>query len=214
MKKKFDLSLYLVLDPIQCGGIDGLLQTTRLAVENGVTIVQLRADEFKKGEWYAAAKALKELLTATGVPLIINNEVDVALSVDADWVHIGQKDLPVCVARDLLGPDKILGLSTSNEAEVVASYAENVDYIGIGPVFPTTSKKNAPPDVGVNGLQHLAQIRQKPAVAIGGINLGNMEGVLACGVEGIAVVSAICGQPDIALASRNLAQGVLRYRRV
>lgn len=213
MKKTLDLSLYLVLDPVQCGGIAGMLETTRLAVENGVTLVQLRADGCKKREWYAAAGKLMDLLAPTRVPLFINNEVDVALAVDADGVHIGQSDLPPAVVRKLLGRDKWLGLSASNEREVeTASVLEEVDYLGIGPVFPTTSKRDAPPDLGVNGLRNLVRRKGKPAVAIGGINAGNLDEVMATGIEGIAVVSALCGRADVGGIARGLAAKVKRYR--
>lgn len=206
MKKKLDLSLYLVLDPDLCGGIKGMAQTARLAVENGVTAVQLRADQFKKGLFLEAALALKEVLADSPAPLIINNEIDVALAADADGVHIGQKDLPPKAARRLLGPGKYLGLSASNEAEVRAAPHGTVDYLGIGPVFPTTSKKDAPPVLGLEELARLAAIKGHPAVAIGGINAASAPLVMDCGVQGIAVVSAICGQPDPGRSSAELAQ--------
>ncbi|MDL2307110.1 thiamine phosphate synthase [Desulfovibrio sp. OttesenSCG-928-C06] len=212
MNKKLDLSLYLVLDPGMCGGIEGMAHTTRLAVENGVTVVQLRAEEYKKGQCYIAAKALMDVLASTSVPLIINNDVDIALAVNADGVHVGQKDLPPAIARKLLGPDKILGLSASNESEVLASAAENVDYLGIGPIYPTMSKKDAAPATGVDGLRHLVQIKTMPAVAIGGIHHGNLNDVMDTGVEGISVISAICGQSDIAGRTRELAAGLAKYR--
>lgn len=212
MKKILDLSLYLVLDPVLCGGTDGMVRTTRQAVENGVTAVQLRADQYKKGEWYAAALALKEALASTPVPLFINNEVDVALAVDADGVHIGQNDLPPRVVRDLLGPDKFLGLSTSNEREIAAVSLDVVDYLGIGPVYPTTSKTNAPPVLGVDGLARLVALKKKPAVAIGGVTTENLHEVMATGVEGIAIVSAVCGQADPGQSSAELARGVKAFK--
>lgn len=206
MKKILDLSLYLVLDPDLCGGIQGMARTARLAVDNGVTAVQLRADQFKKGLFLEAALVLKEALADTPAPLIINNEIDVALAADADGAHIGQKDLPPEAARRLLGPGKYLGLSTSSEAEVRAAPARIVDYLGIGPVFPTTSKKDAPPDLGLAELKRLAALKGHPAVAIGGINAANASLVMASGVQGIAVVSAICGQPEPGRSSAELAQ--------
>lgn len=212
MKKKLDLSLYLVLDPGLCGGLEGMLRTTALAVENGVTLVQLRAVQANKGEWYIAAKALMELLAPASVPLIINNEVDVALAVNADGVHIGQDDLPPAVARDLLGRDKILGLSASDEREVVAASGQDVDYLGLGPVYPTTSKPDAAPAVGPDALRRLVRLAGKPTVAIGGINRCNLEEVMASGVGGVAVVSAICGQADVSGATRGLARKMREFR--
>lgn len=212
MKKILDLSLYLVLDPVLCDGLEGLVQTTKKAVENGVSAVQLRADQYKKGQWYAAATALKDLLAPTPVPLFINNEVDVALAVDADGVHIGQNDLPPRVVRQLLGPDKFLGLSASNEQELAAAPLDVLDYFGIGPVYPTTSKTNAPPVLGLDGLKRLVQLKGKPAVAIGGINSARLPGVMQTGIEGIAVVSAICGQADPGALSRELAEIIKKYK--
>ncbi|MDL2291275.1 thiamine phosphate synthase [Desulfovibrio sp. OttesenSCG-928-F20] len=206
MKKVLDLSLYLVLDPDLCGGIKGMVHTVSQAVDNGVTVVQLRADQFKKGRFLEAALAIKEILADRPVPLIINNEIDVALAADADGVHIGQKDLPPEFARRLLGPDKYLGLSTSNEEEVRAAPRKIVDYLGIGPVFPTTSKKDAPPVLGLEKLARLAALKEHPTVAIGGINADSARQVMACGVQGIAVVSAICGQAKPGQSSARLAQ--------
>lgn len=210
MKKILDLSLYLVLDPGLCGGVEGMTRTARLAVSHGVTAVQLRADGFKKGLLFEAALALKEALADSPAPLFINNEIDVALAADADGVHVGQKDLPAPLVRRLLGPGKYLGLSASNEAEVRAAPEADVDYLGIGPVFPTTSKKDAPPQLGLEELSRLVAIKRLPAVAIGGICVASAGQVMATGVEGLAVVSAICGQSDPAQSSAALAREVAR----
>ncbi|WP_208293527.1 thiamine phosphate synthase [Zophobihabitans entericus] len=205
MKKQLDLSLYLVLDPVLCGGIEGMVRTTDLAVKNGVTAVQLRSEHsLNRKQWYEAGLALKQLLSSTSVPLFINDQVDVALAVDADGVHVGQSDLPVDVVRRLIGADKFLGLSVSNLAELNNVPWNLVDYLGIGPVFPTTSKTNAAPALGVAGLQTLVAQKCCPAVAIGGINSSNLAPVVQTGVEGVAVVSAICGQVDIAQVTKQL----------
>ncbi|MEI7432417.1 MAG: thiamine phosphate synthase, partial [Betaproteobacteria bacterium] len=124
-----DLSLYLVLDPELCGGPAEMVRTARLAAENGATVVQLRAPQWKKRQWLETARELKAVLAPLGVPLIINDQVDVALAVDADGVHVGQADLPVAETRRLIGPGKILGLSVSN-AEQLAAVPEGVDYLG------------------------------------------------------------------------------------
>jgi thiamine-phosphate pyrophosphorylase len=203
--KHLDLSLYLVLDPRRCNGINGIVDTTLQAVENGVTTVQLRAEpDWKKRQWYDAALALKKALTPYGVPLIINDQIDVALAVDADGVHIGQKDLPADIVRRLIGADKWLGLSVSNAAQLAAVPRDIVDYIGVGPVFPTTSKPDADPALGIDVLRTLMADKPCPAVAIGGITRQSAATVMATGVDGIAVVSAICGQPDPSLATRSL----------
>ncbi|MDF7669974.1 thiamine phosphate synthase [Orbaceae bacterium ESL0721] len=205
MDKKLDLSLYLILDPILCGGIDGMLETTAIAIKHGVTIVQLRSEqELSRRKWYESAKALQSLLANTPVPLIINDMVDIALAVDADGVHVGQSDLPADVTRKLIGEDKFLGLSVSNQKQMASVSWCTVDYVGIGPIFKTTTKADAAPNLGLKNLADLTKICQKPAVAIGGINRSNTKEVLLCGVDGIAVISAICGQHDIADATAQL----------
>lgn len=204
-RTQFDLSLYLVLDPELCGGIAGMVSTVYEAVERGVTCVQLRSEkEVDKRYWYDAGMMLKALLADYNVPLIVNNHIDVALAIDADGVHIGQNDLPADVARKILGPNKILGLSVGSVYELNQVKLHDVDYVGVGPIFATSTKKNARPALGIAELQKIVQTRTIPKVAIGGINQSNAGEVLAAGVDGIAVVSAICGQDDIAGATKKL----------
>ncbi|WP_051396013.1 thiamine phosphate synthase [Ignatzschineria larvae DSM 13226] len=202
----FDLSLYLVLDPQMCGGLDKMVETVKEAVTNGVTFVQLRSEaEIDKGLWYKAAVALKPILKAHNIPFVINDHVDVALAVDADGVHIGQKDLPATVVRKLLGEEKIIGLSVGSVEELKAVNFTVVDYVGVGPVFATTTKKDARPALGLDGLSAIVKAHACKKVAIGGINASNAESVMSTGVDGIAVVSAICGQEDVADATTLLA---------
>lgn len=203
--KKLDLSLYLVLDPDLCGSPDGMVQTARLAAENGATAVQLRAPHWKKKQWLETAHKLKAALSPLGVPLIINDQVDVALAADADGVHVGQDDLPAADVRRLIGPDKLLGVSVSDFSELAAVPATGVDYLGVGPVFPTGTKPDAGVALGIAGLGKLAAATALPVVAIGGINSVHCGELLAAGARGVAVVSAICGQPDPAQASAALA---------
>ncbi|OCG41794.1 thiamine phosphate synthase [Gilliamella sp. Bif1-4] len=205
MKKQLDLTLYLVLDPLLCGGINGMVNTTKIAVSNGVTAIQLRSErEFSGKDWYYAALALKEALSDTSVPLFINDHVDIALAVDADGVHIGQSDLPVDVARQLIGKDKWLGLSVTNQQQLEAVSWQKVNYIGIGPIFPTITKKNATVAIGTEQLTELVKLKQCPAVAIGGIDESNITNIIKTGIDGVAVVSAICGKKDIQQATLSL----------
>lgn len=199
-----DLSLYLVLDPDLCGGAEGMIRTARLAAENGATVVQLRAPDWKKRQWLATAIELKRVLQPFGVPLIINDQVDVALAVDADGVHVGQGDLPADVVRRLIGPHKWLGLSVTNAEELRAVPPQGVDYLGIGPVFGPGVKKNAAPTTGLARFAELVAASPLPVVAIGGIQLANCASVIEVGAKGGAVVSAICGQEDPALAAAGL----------
>lgn len=213
MKKQLDLTLYLVLDPQLCGGIQGMLNTTKIAIENGVTTVQLRSEQELSGkDWYHAAMQLKHLLKDTPVPLLINDHVDIALAIDADGVHIGQRDLPVAVTRQLIGANKWLGFSVSNQQQLDAVEWKLVDYLGIGPIFPTSTKKDAASAIGTAQLAELVKLKQCPAVAIGGIGLSNVTEVIKTGIEGVAVVSAICGQADIANASQSLLTKIQQAR--
>lgn len=209
MQKQLDLTLYLVLDPVLCGGITGMVQTTQVAVANGVTAVQLRSEQaYDRRDWYQAALALKEVLAETTVPLLINDQVDVAMAVQADGVHVGQSDLPVDVVRKLIGTEKFVGLSVSNASQMQSVPWQQVDYLGIGPIFPTNSKGDAAPVLGVEQLQKLVQSKQCPAVAIGGINRSNITQVMQTGIDGVAVISAICAQPDVGAATQQLLQQI------
>lgn len=213
MKKRLDLTLYLVLDPLLCGGINGMVNTTKIAVSNGVTAIQLRSEhEFSGKDWYYAALALKEALNDTSVPLFINDHVDIALAVDADGVHIGQSDLPVDVARQLIGKDKWLGLSVTSQQQLEAVPWQQVNYIGIGPIFPTTTKKNATVAIGTEQLTELVKLKQCPAVAIGGIDESNVTSIIQTGIDGVAVVSAICGKKDIQQATLSLINKIKQVK--
>lgn len=202
--KTFDLSLYLVLDPDLCRGAEGMLRTTEEALEGGVTIVQLRAPTWKKRALAACARDLLEMLRPRGIPLIINDHADVAAAVGADGLHVGQDDLSSADARRIIGPDMILGLSAGNVDEVRGVDPALVDYLGIGPVWATATKKDAGAAVGLEGLASLSAASPLPVVAIGGIGASNAADVMRTGVDGIAVVSAICGQASPRTAAENL----------
>ena len=210
--RAFDPSLYLVLDPDLCGGPAGMVRTARLAAENGATVVQLRAPGWKKRQWLETATELKRLLEPFEVPLIINDHVDIALAVDADGVHVGQGDLPVAEVRRLIGPTKVVGFSVSCMAEL-AAVPVGVDYLGIGPVFPTDTKLDAAAATGLALFAELVAATRLPVVAIGGINASNCAPILAAGARGVAVVSVICGQADVSAATRRLHNEILAARR-
>ena len=210
-RRGIDLSLYLVLDPDLCGGAEGMVRTARIAAENGATAVQLRAPGWKKRQWLMAARDLEAVLAPLGVPLIINDQVDVALAVGADGVHVGQEDLPVTEVRALIGPEAFLGLSVTNLDEL-ADVPAGVDYLGIGPVYPTGSKPDAAPATGVAAFATIVAAAHLPVVAIGGIHAGNCAPLFAAGAQGIAVISAICGQTDPARATRDLRSKIEESR--
>jgi thiamine-phosphate pyrophosphorylase len=200
---RIDVSLYLVLDSDLCGGLEGMLHTAVQAAHGGATLVQLRAPEWKKRRWLEAARALKAALSPLGVPLVVNDHVDVALIAGADGVHLGQADLPAADARRLLGPEKIVGVSVSNTDELSA-LADGVDYLGVGPVFPTRTKKDASPVIGLPAFSALCAASPLPVVAIGGIDADNCASVIAARARGIAVVSAVCGKSDPAREAARL----------
>lgn len=211
MARPFDLSLYLVTDEALAGP-RGVVETVRLAIEGGVTLVQLRDPHGSTRHQIETAKALLEILRPRGIPLIINDRVDVALAVDADGVHVGQSDMPTTMVRELIGPDRILGLSVSTFAELEADDVAYADYLGIGPVFATATKPNAAAPIGFDGLAAMVSARTIPVVAIGGVKIGHVEPTLGAGADGLAVVSAIMAAEDPAGAAAGFSERIARFR--
>lgn len=198
------LKLYLVTDRGLCPEGRSLVQTVKEAVEGGVTMVQLREKDIDTRTFIEEALELKALLGPLGVPLIINDRVDVALASDADGVHIGQSDMPYAIARRLLGPDRIIGLSVENMDQVAQADALDVDYIGVSPVFATPTKTDTARPFGLEGLREAVKLSHHPTVAIGGMNALTAADVMAAGTDGIAVVSAIIAAPDPRAAAEEL----------
>lgn len=203
------LKLYLVTDrPLSLGR--PLEEIVESAVEGGVTIVQLREKEAPTGEFVALAKRLKAVLAPLGIPLIINDRVDVALASDADGVHIGQSDMPYEDARRLLGPDKIIGLSVENFEDLERANALDVDYVGISPVYGTPTKSDTAEPFGLEGLRRAVAMSAHPTVAIGGMNSSTIAEVMQAGTDGVAVVSAICSAPSPRKAAEELKEIVMQ----
>ncbi len=198
------LKAYLVLDPQLCGEY-GMLNTAIDAARAGVSMVQLRAPQWKKRALAECARELLRALSPMGVPLIINDHVDVAVAVRAQGVHVGQSDLSPEDTRALLLPGQILGLSVSSLAECPQDN-RLVDYIGVGPVWATQTKTDAAPALGLDGLKAVVLRSPCPSVAIGSIQAKNLTQVKQTGVNGFAVVSAICGQPSPYEAALTLVQ--------
>lgn len=209
--KSFDLSLYLVLDPELCRPL-GMVETARRAVEGGVTMVQLRDKDATSARMIEAGRALKAMLAGTGVPLIVNDDVEAAVAIGADGLHIGQDDIEARAARQLIGPDMILGLSVESEVLAAAVDPGVVDYVGMGPVFATSTKPGHKPPVGIDGLARMRAVTRLPSVAIGGLKVGHVEPVLKVGADGLAVVSAICGQPNPRGAAAELSGAIRKAR--
>lgn len=197
------LKLYLVTDrPLSLGR--PIEEIVIEAVAGGVTMVQLREKEAPTGEFVTLAKSLKALLAPLGVPLIINDRVDVALAADADGVHIGQSDMSYEDARRLLGGDKIIGLSVENFDDLAVANTLDVDYVGISPVYGTPTKSDTAEPFGLEGLRKAVAMSVHPTVAIGGMNASTIGEVMAAGTDGVAVVSAICSAPSPRKAAQEL----------
>ncbi len=212
MARSFDLTLYLVTDPRLTAG-RGLEETVAAAVKGGVTIVQLRDPQAHGRALVAQARALKALLTPLGIPLLVNDRVDVALAAGADGVHLGQDDMSAKDARALLGPDRIIGLSVGSPQEFSASDLAGVDYLGTGPVNATGTKANAGAAIGAAGIASVRALTTLPIVGIGGVDAAITADVIRAGADGIAVVSALCGANDPEAAARLLREKVESARR-
>jgi len=201
--KKFDLSVYLVTDrDLSLGRSTEYIIDQ--AIKGGATLVQLREKNISTREFYYIALNIKKLLKPLNIPLIINDRMDIALAIDADGLHIGQSDIPYEVARKILGPNKIIGLSVENIEQARKAEELDVDYIGISPVFDTKSKADISTPLGLDNMKKISNFTTHPMVGIGGINAENAAQVIKAGAQGIAVISAIVSQRDPLKATRNL----------
>lgn len=188
--------LYLILDPSVSPDKslgDALIQSARA----GVRIVQYRNKTASMKEGYLEALPLRKLAAELGVLFIVNDRCDLALAVDADGVHLGQEDLPLDLARKVMGPEKLIGISTHNPEQVRAASAGKPDYLGYGPIFKPGSKQDHDPVVGIEGLRTIRTLTSLPIFAIGGITVKNVGAVMQAGANGVAVISAILKAPDI-----------------
>jgi thiamine-phosphate pyrophosphorylase len=201
------LRLYLVTDQALCRGRT-LPDVVAAAVQGGVTCVQLREKESSTREFLAQALALKALLAPRGIPLVINDRVDVALACGAEGVHLGQTDMPPDEARRLLPPQVFIGWSVEVPEDIKRSATMPLDYLGVSPVFATPTKTDTKAPWGLAGLRSIRALTDLPLVAIGGIHLGNAAEVVAAGADGLAVVSALCSADDPAAAARAMPQGM------
>lgn len=185
-----------------------LVEVVAQAVAGGVTCVQLREKACSTRQFLDEALVLKTLLQPLGVPLIINDRVDIALAVGADGVHLGQTDMPICHARRLLGPSCLIGISAESVEHAIEAEQQGADYIGISPVFSTPTKTDTAPALGLEGIRRIREQVRIPLVGIGGINLTNARQVLAAGADGIAVVSAIMAAESPRQAAEAIREAV------
>ncbi|MDH6025975.1 thiamine phosphate synthase [Vibrio splendidus] len=186
--------LYLVTDDQQ--DLETLKFVVEQAVAGGVTMVQVREKHGDVRAFIERAQAVKSILVGSGVPLIINDRVDVALAVDADGLHLGQSDMPAELARQLIGPDKILGLSIETEQQLQEADSLPIDYIGLSALFTTPTKTNLKKHWGYDGIKMALETTKLPIVGIGGINESNIPQLVESGIHGLALVSAICHAED------------------
>ncbi|MEZ8655020.1 thiamine phosphate synthase [Vibrio splendidus] len=186
--------LYLVTDDQQ--DLETLKVVVEQAVAGGVTMVQVREKHGDVRAFIERAQAVKSILVGSGVPLIINDRVDVALAVDADGLHLGQSDMPAELARQLIGPDKILGLSIETEQQLQEADSLPIDYIGLSALFTTPTKTNLKKHWGYDGIKMALETTKLPIVGIGGINESNIPQLVESGIHGLALVSAICHAED------------------
>lgn len=201
---KKDLLLYAVTDRSWLGGRT-LYQDVEAAIKGGATFIQLREKNLDEAHFLEEAKEIKELCKKYQVPFVINDNVDIALAMDADGVHVGQCDMEAGAVREKLGPDKIIGVSAQTVEQALLAEQKGADYLGVGAVFPTGSKDDAV-EVSHETLKAICEAVKIPVIAIGGISTGNVMELSGSGICGIAVISAIFAKPDIEAAAKELKE--------
>jgi thiamine-phosphate diphosphorylase len=210
-KRFIDYSLYLVTDQKLSLGRTNL-EIIEAAIDGGVTLVQLREKILETREFYEEALKIRNFLDSRNIPLIINDRIDIALAVDAAGVHIGQNDMPLQIARKLMGPAKIIGVSVFNLNEALEAESSGADYLGLSPIFVTATKPELTRPIGILGITPIRQAVRIPLVGIGSMNMSNAFDVVSAGLDGVAVVSAICSQPVVAAAARSIKAEVMRAK--
>ena len=184
------------------------MEITRLAIAGGADTIQYRQKSGTTREMIEIARNMKRLCSEAGVTFIVNDRLDVAIAAEADGVHLGQDDFPIPMARGLLGEGRIIGGSAATLDEARKCLSEGADYVGFGPVYPTSSKDDAGPVSGIDILKQVVEIIHLPIIAIGGVGPENIPDVMRAGARGIAVISAVCCQDDPEEATRALYQAL------
>ncbi len=205
--RKIDWRLCLIADSEVLASQD-VLATVEQAIAGGVTMVQLRGKSWKDRQFFETALELQKFLDQKGIPLIINDRVDIALATHATGLHLGQQDLPLSVARQILGPGFIIGISVNNPEEAHEAEKQGADYLGAGPVFWTSSKPDLRQPIGLDGLRAICSSSSLPVLAVGGVTEENAAAIMAAGASGVAVIKAICAAPDPRLAALNLRKSI------
>ena len=205
-KNKIDYKLYLVTDRDVLGPRD-LVKAVEEAIKGGTTIVQLREKNCSSLDFYQLAMQVKEVTSKYNVPLVINDRLDIALAIKADGLHIGQEDLPLSVAKKIVGEEMIIGVSARTIEEALLAQEQGADYVGIGSMYPTSTKLDAKP-VTIEDLHLIREAVTIPIVGIGGINEENVAELMETKIDGVAVVSAILGKEDIKEAAEDLMRKI------
>ena len=201
--KMIDWRLCLVADMTAAGKRD-LVAIVHEATTAGATMIQLRGKNCETQEFLVMAIHIADLLKPIGIPLIINDRADIALASEADGLHLGQQDIPLGFARKMLGKNRLIGISVNTIEEAQTAEKEGADYVGVGPVYFTSSKDKLPTLLGLEGLRSVREKVHIPILAIGGITAENAKAVITAGADGIAVISAIMGEEDISKATKSL----------
>ncbi len=206
--QNIDYSLYLVTDRGLARGRT-TLEIVSAAVHGGTTVVQLREKDCSTRDFIEQALAIKEFLTDHGVPLIINDRVDVAQAVEADGVHLGQTDMPLGAAKKILGDSMIIGISAESLQDAIEAQKGGADYLGVSPIYATPTKTDTAPPFGLEGLREIRKAVRLPLVGIGGLKRDNAAEVIRNGADGVAVVSAIVAADDPQAAAEVLKQIII-----
>ncbi len=201
--KDIDYSLYLVTDRGLARG-RSTLEIVKAAVQGGVTCVQLREKKCSTLDFIEQARTVKDFLKVRGVPLVINDRVDVALAVEADGVHLGQTDMPLTIAKKILGGSMFIGISAESLEDALEAEKGGADYLGVSPIYGTPTKTDTAPALGLEGLRDIRKAVNIPLVGIGGLNPSNAREVIRNGADGVAVVSAIVAADDPGQAAAEL----------
>ena len=210
LKRRCNLALYIITDSHLMG--EDFEQKVKEVVLNGANVIQLREKNLSLVPFLKRAIALRKIIPSRKALFIVNDRVDIAVASQADGVHLGQEDIPLKDARRILGEDKIIGISIHSLKEAIKAEKESADYVAIGSIFPTSTKADAGLPRGTEIISKIKETVSIPVVAIGGINEGNVEGVLRAGADGIAVISAIFKEEDVGLATRNLYKKIEKIR--
>ena len=200
-----DYSVYLVTDRELARGRT-TLEIAGAAIRGGVSCIQLREKMCSTREFIDESLAIRSLLARHGIPLIINDRVDVALAVKADGIHLGQKDMPCSMARQLIPENMIVGISVESLDDAIAAQKDGADYLGVSPIYPTPTKTDTAQPLGLEGLRSIRSEVDLPLVGIGGLNADNVAAVIHNGADGVAVVSAIVAADDPEAATRDLIE--------